>query len=346
GNRVASQTRRRFGGRQPLCGMGVMSRILRTSMPAAAKARIADSRPEPGPLTRTSTLRTPWSRARFAAFIAACCAANGVPLRDPRKPSDPELFHERTFPAVSEMVTIVLLKEAWICATPCGTCLRSFFLNCFFLPFFSGTAPPPLAAGFAISQFSVLGSWFSVKSRISCSSTENRQPRTENRFLRFRRRLLLNRDCSLTRTLSRTRVGMRTLPAHRQVAAVAVPTIRADFDESLDVHRNFLAQVAFHHSLALDDLADAVDLVFREILHLLHGIDLRLVQNPGGSRVSNSVNVSQRDIHVLVTWKIDACNTCHSAPRFCRRIPALLPIPDAACAWRSRRSPAPHPCGG
>src|SRR6516165_9750042 len=120
-------------------------------MPAAANARMADSRPEPGPLTRTSTERRPCSRARLAAFIAACWAANGVPLRDPRKPREPELFHDRTLPAGSEMVTMVLLKEAWMCATPCDTCLRSFFLKVFFLPFLSGAAAPPAAAaGFAI----------------------------------------------------------------------------------------------------------------------------------------------------------------------------------------------------
>src|SRR6266567_3105590 len=140
------QTRLLFGGRHPLCGIGVVSRILRTSMPAEASARMADSRPEPGPLTRTSTLRTPWSRAMLAAFEAACWAANGVPLREPRKPSDPELFHDRTFPAGSQIVTIVLLKEAWMCTIPCGTCLRSFFLKVFFLPFLSGAAAPPAAA--------------------------------------------------------------------------------------------------------------------------------------------------------------------------------------------------------
>src|SRR6476469_9242576 len=113
-----SYTLLRFGGRHPLCGIGVASRMLRTSMPADAKARIADSRPEPGPLTRTSTERTPWSRAMLAAFIAACCAANGVPLRDPRKPSEPELFQDRTLPAWSVIVTIVLLNEAWMWATP------------------------------------------------------------------------------------------------------------------------------------------------------------------------------------------------------------------------------------
>src|SRR5271165_5269753 len=52
-------TLRRFGGLQPLCGIGVVSLIERTSIPAEASARTADSRPDPGPLTRTSTLRTP-----------------------------------------------------------------------------------------------------------------------------------------------------------------------------------------------------------------------------------------------------------------------------------------------
>ena len=46
---VKSYTRRRFGGRQPLCAIGVTSRIDVTLKPAAARARSADSRPEPGP---------------------------------------------------------------------------------------------------------------------------------------------------------------------------------------------------------------------------------------------------------------------------------------------------------
>src|SRR5258708_9350902 len=50
------QTRRRFGGRQPLCGIGVTSRITTMWSPAAANSRPADSRPEPRPLTRASTL--------------------------------------------------------------------------------------------------------------------------------------------------------------------------------------------------------------------------------------------------------------------------------------------------
>src|SRR5947208_10009650 len=46
------QTRRRFGGRQRLCGSGVTSRITTMCSPAAASARTADSRPEPAPFTR------------------------------------------------------------------------------------------------------------------------------------------------------------------------------------------------------------------------------------------------------------------------------------------------------
>src|SRR5215472_19126524 len=73
-----TQTRRFLGGRHPLCGIGVTSLMARTSMPAVDSARTADSRPEPGPATRTSTVRSPLSTALLAAVKEACCAANGV----------------------------------------------------------------------------------------------------------------------------------------------------------------------------------------------------------------------------------------------------------------------------
>src|ERR1700733_7449909 len=112
------------------------------------------------------------------AFEAACCAAKGVPLREPRKPSDPELFHDRTLPFMSVMVTIVLLKEACTYTSPWGTCLRSFFLKVFFLPFLSGAAAaPPAAAGFAMNQFSVLSSRV-LRTSGSNSRTGNGERRT------------------------------------------------------------------------------------------------------------------------------------------------------------------------
>ena len=61
--RTPTQTRRRLRGRQPLCGIGVTSLIDLIESPVAWSERTADSRPPPGPLTSTSTERTPRSLA-------------------------------------------------------------------------------------------------------------------------------------------------------------------------------------------------------------------------------------------------------------------------------------------
>src|SRR5438132_8913048 len=112
------QTLRRLGGRQPLCGTGVTSLMPDTSMPAFMIERIAVSRPEPGPFTSTSTLRTPCSIARRAHCSAAVWAANGVDLREPLKPTLPADAHASTFPSRSVIEMIVLLNELLMCATP------------------------------------------------------------------------------------------------------------------------------------------------------------------------------------------------------------------------------------
>src|SRR5215470_14825166 len=111
-------TRRRLGGRQPLCGTGVTSWIEPTSRPVACSDLMAVSRPEPGPYTNTSTLRMPCSMARRAAASAAICAANGVDFREPLKPTWPEDAHEITLPPGSVMDTIVLLNVLLMCACP------------------------------------------------------------------------------------------------------------------------------------------------------------------------------------------------------------------------------------
>src|SRR3546814_14363159 len=89
-----------------------------TSMPAFWIERIAVSRPEPGPLTWTSTRRTPCSMAPRAAFSAAICAAKGVDLREPLNPTLPADAQDSTLPAGSVMATIVLLNEDLMWAMP------------------------------------------------------------------------------------------------------------------------------------------------------------------------------------------------------------------------------------
>src|SRR2546421_5095755 len=152
--RQSHQTRRRFGGRQPLCGIGVTSRITTMCSPAAASARTADSRPEPGPFTRTSTLFIPyWSRATPAAASEACCAAYGVPLRDPLKPIAPAEDQHTTRPSVSVMEICVLLNDAATYTTPCGMMRRSrFFLNSF-LRFAAAVGFPGATAASGVAFF-------------------------------------------------------------------------------------------------------------------------------------------------------------------------------------------------
>src|SRR5437867_69097 len=113
-----TQTRRFLGGRHPLCGIGVTSRIERICRPAVASAWIADSRPEPGPCTRTCTRRTPRFMASRAACSAATVAANGVDFLDPWNPALPEEPQVIAFPCMSVIVMSVLLKVAVMWAIP------------------------------------------------------------------------------------------------------------------------------------------------------------------------------------------------------------------------------------
>src|ERR1700760_4115354 len=119
------QTRRRLRGRQPLCGIVVTSRIEVTVKPAACNARSADSRPEPGPATSTSSVRMPCSCAFLETSSAATCAAYGVDLRDPLNPIVPADDQAMVLPCASVIVMVVLLNDEFTCATPEAMFLRS-----------------------------------------------------------------------------------------------------------------------------------------------------------------------------------------------------------------------------
>src|SRR5215218_9070301 len=106
----ATYTRLRLRGRTPLCACGVTSLTPRISSPAAWSDRIAVSRPEPGPLTNTSTFCRPCSMPLRAAASAVTCAAKGVDLREPLKPAPPADSQAITLPSLSDNDTIVLLK--------------------------------------------------------------------------------------------------------------------------------------------------------------------------------------------------------------------------------------------
>src|SRR5882762_2361900 len=137
------QTRRLFGGRQPLWGMGVTSLMAEISSPAACSERMAASRPEPGPFTHTSTFFKPSEMASLAADSAEICAANGVLFREPLNPTFPALAQATVCPSMSVIVTMVLLNVDWTWAIP----LMPTFRSRFFLGFSAAAGAAGGAAG-------------------------------------------------------------------------------------------------------------------------------------------------------------------------------------------------------
>src|SRR3954451_17795449 len=88
---------------------------------------MADSRPLPGPCTRTWTRLTPRPIASRAHCSAATVAANGVLFFDPLNPALPDDPHDTALPCMSVIVTVVLLKVAAMCAIPSASTTRFDF---------------------------------------------------------------------------------------------------------------------------------------------------------------------------------------------------------------------------
>src|SRR4030095_11177746 len=148
-------------------------------------------------------------------------------------------------------------------------------------PFFSG-APPEAAAA-------------SVFAMLSYSRATHASPL----------HCLLFRDRALARALARARV------ADRQVAAVPEPSIAADFHQPLDVHRDLLAQIAFHAADLFDHTADLADVVFGEILDANVRTDAGRTEDVARPLSADAVDIREPDLDALGAREITACNTRH-----------------------------------
>src|SRR5207237_4471327 len=116
------------------------------------------------------------------------------------------------------------------------------------------------------------------------------------------------------------RVG--ALPANRQRTPVADPLVGRDLDLALDLLRHLSAEVALDLVVTVDVLADPDDLLLGEVPDLGTGRDARAVDDLGGARGTDAVDVAKRDVHPLLAGEVDAGDPCHL------RFP---PIPVAAC---------------
>src|SRR6266849_8686490 len=283
--------------------------------PAAASARTADSRPEPGPFTRTSTLFIPyWSRATPAAASEACCAAYGVPLREPLKPIAPAEDQHITRPSVSVMVICVLLKVAAMCTWPCGTTRRSrFFLNSF-LRFVAAAgfpgAPVSGAVPAAFGSFATFHSDRALSLKRCQAGAQHAAPLQTLALLAYG--LLLCCHCSATRPLAGARVGVRALAAHRKIPAVANAAIGLNFNQPADIHLDLFAEIAFHPAFLLDGLANVVDFLFGQVANFLGVIHAGFRCQLFRALPPDAIDRGQANPQPLLNRKINACYTCHA----------------------------------
>ena len=77
---------------------------------------------------------------------------------------------------------------------------------------------------------------------------------------------------------------MRPLATHRQSTAMPQATIAAQVHQSLNVQRHFTPQIAFHAILAINQFADAEDLLIRKLVDPTFVGDAKLLTNGGGLR--------------------------------------------------------------
>jgi len=118
-----------------------------------------------------------------------------------------------------------------------------------------------------------------------------------------------------SRPLPGAGIGPCPLATHRQLSLVPESAITAYIDKPFDIHTDFFSEVALDLLALFDDLTDFIDLVLREILHLLILIDLGLMENLICLRAADSKNIRQANLNSLLRRKCDSCDSCHFCPR-------------------------------
>src|SRR6185503_15164351 len=79
----------------------------------------------------------------------------------------------------------------------------------------------------------------------------------------------------------------------------------------LDVHRDLLAEIAFHAAHLFEHPADLPDVVLGEILHTDVRADAGCPEDVVRSLPADAVDIGKANLDPLGSRKIDACNSRH-----------------------------------
>jgi hypothetical protein len=124
------------------------------------------------------------------------------------------------------------------------------------------------------------------------------------------RNLLLAGDRA-ARSLLGAGVGVRTLPTHRETAAMTRAAIRSDVHEPLDVHRDFGPKSALDLVVALDGLTKLVRVGIAQIAYALSSTHSSLLEDRLSGLATDAEDLGKPDFELLVARKIHARNTSH-----------------------------------
>jgi hypothetical protein len=127
-----------------------------------------------------------------------------------------------------------------------------------------------------------------------------------SRFLLFLKRL-----CGFARTFAGTGIGASTLATARQTLAVTHATVAAQVHQSLDVHGQLTAQIAFDHERA-NCITQFFQFAVVQILDLFIGRYTRFSADLLCAWTADTIHGGQADDGVLMIWDVNPCNTCHS----------------------------------
>jgi hypothetical protein len=112
-------------------------------------------------------------------------------------------------------------------------------------------------------------------------------------------RLLLG-DGGATGSFTSAGVRVRSLATNRERTAMSQAAIASDIHQTLDVHLNALAQIAFDLTLHFQNATNATQLVFTQISHARVDIDTRFLEHGTRARATDAVDISETNLGSLV----------------------------------------------
>jgi hypothetical protein len=87
--------------------------------------------------------------------------------------------------------------------------------------------------------------------------------------------------------------------------------IAPDVHQSLDIHRDFAPEVAFYTELFVDDVAQPLDFIFRQVPHPCVWAYASSLEELLAGMQSNPVDVGQGYFYAFLPREVNTGNTCH-----------------------------------